>query len=188
MSYNSKAILDGINNKELKAWEELYSSYYSALCVYANRFIKDADCAQDVVQETLINVWKSDRTFPDMKDLTWYLYKAVYNNSLYHLRSRHSHDDIHLHPHLANSMPDEVFVDTVHDEVIRQLYVHLQELPEERRKIMMLTIEGFSGNEIAEKLGISINTVKTQKNRSFKFLREKLSGSVFLILLELFYS
>ena len=40
-----------------------------------------------------------------------------------------------------------------------------------------------SGQEIADQLGITIHTVKTQKNRSFKFLREKLKDSVFFILL-----
>ena len=38
-------------------------------------------------------------------------------------------------------------------------------------------------NEISDLLGISINTVKTQKNRGFKYLREKLKDSVLLFLL-----
>ena len=41
----------------------------------------------------------------------------------------------------------------------------------------------FELPEIAEKLGITIHTVKTQKNRSFKYLRERLKGSVLLFLI-----
>ena len=48
---------------------------------------------------------------------------------------------------------------------------------------MELSILGLSGPEIAEKLGITIHTVKTQKNRSFKYLREKLKDSVLLFLI-----
>ena len=46
-----------------------------------------------------------------------------------------------------------------------------------------MSIQGHSGNEIADLLGISINTVKTQKNRGFKYLRGKLKDSVLLFLL-----
>ncbi len=44
-----------------------------------------------------------------------------------------------------------------------------------------MSIQGHSGNEIADLLGISINTVKTQKNRGFKYLREKLKRFGFVI-------
>ena len=46
-----------------------------------------------------------------------------------------------------------------------------------------ISVLGLSGPEIAEKLGITIHTVKTQKNRSFKYLREKLKDSVLLFLI-----
>lgn len=94
--------------------------------------------------------------------------------------------------HVKNEETDEYsdleFAETVREELIRQLYFHIDELPEERRKIILLSIKGYSGNEIAEELGISINTVKTQKSRSFKYLREKLSGSTYSFWLTIFLS
>ena len=61
---------------------------------------------------------------------------------------------------------------TVREEIMRRLYIHIGNLPPDRRRIMLLSIKGLSGKEIAEMLGISINTVKVQKNRSIKYLRE----------------
>ena len=145
MALNEQEILRGVNQKDLKAWETLYASYYAALCSYADGIVKDSDTAQDIVQDTLIRIWNSDRTFPDIKD--------------------------------------EQFALTVREELIRQLYVYIEDLPEERKKILLMSIQGHSGNEIADLLGISINTVKTQKNRGFKYLREKLKDSVLLFLL-----
>ena len=49
-----------------------------------------------------------------------------------------------------------------------------------------LIIEGYTWEEIAERLEISINTVKTQKTRSYKFLRERLGDSMNSIILCLF--
>ena len=184
MALNEQEILRGVNQKDLKAWETLYASYYAALCSYADGIVKDSDTAQDIVQDTLIRIWNSDRTFPDIKELTWYLYRSTYNNALFHLRTQASRQNI-LRKMVGEEveLPDEQFALTVREELIRQLYVYIEDLPEERKKILLMSIQGHSGNEIADLLGISINTVKTQKNRGFKYLREKLKDSVLLFLL-----
>lgn len=184
MALNEQEILRGVNQKDLKAWETLYASYYAALCSYADGIVKDSDTAQDIVQDTLIRIWNSDRTFPDIKELTWYLYRSTYNNALFHLRTQASRQNI-LRKMVAEEveLPDEQFALTVREELIRQLYVYIEDLPEERKKILLMSIQGHSGNEIADLLGISINTVKTQKNWGFKYLREKLKDSVLLFLL-----
>ena len=170
MALNEQEILRGVNQKDLKAWETLYASYYAALCSYADGIVKDSDTAQDIVQDTLIR--------------TWYLYRSTYNNALFHLRTQASRQNI-LRKMVAEEveLPDEQFALTVREELIRQLYVYIEDLPEERKKILLMSIQGHSGNEIADLLGISINTVKTQKNRGFKYLREKLKDSVLLFLL-----
>ena len=175
MALNEQEILRGVNQKDLKAWETLYASYYAALCSYADGIVKDSDTAQDIVQDTLIRIWNSDRTFPDIKELTWYLYRSTYNNARQNILRKMVAEEVEL--------PDEQFALTVREELIRQLYVYIEDLPEERKKILLMSIQGHSGNEIADLLGISINTVKTQKNRGFKYLREKLKDSVLLFLL-----
>ena len=94
MALNEQEILRGVNQKDLKAWETLYASYYAALCSYADGIVKDSDTAQDIVQDTLIRIWNSDRTFLDIKELTWYLYRSTYNNALFHLRTQASRQNI----------------------------------------------------------------------------------------------
>ena len=68
----------------------------------------------------------------------------------------------------------DFMLDTVQEEIVRLLHLHIGHLPRVRRQIMKLSISGFSGKEIADKLGISVNTVKVQKNKSIKYLRERL--------------
>ena len=81
---------------------------------------------------------------------------------------------------------DMIYALTVKEEIIRQLYCYIEELPSEQRRIILMRIEGHTWEEIAERLEISINTVKTQKTRSYKFLRERLGDSVHSIILCLF--
>ena len=181
---HEKNYLQELNQREDKGWRAFYSDYYVALCSYANRFLRIPSDAEDVVQETCVKIWESDNKFATMKEFTWYVYKSVYTNAMCHLRTKNLHRKL-----LQNLEQDEVvmpeadFILTIREELIRQLHVYIEELPKEAQKILKLSLEGMSGNEIAEKLNISVHTVKSQKNRSFKYLRERLSQSYYISLL-----
>lgn len=182
-------IIEGINRKDANAYKYLYKRYYAALCSYASRLLSTSEEVEDVVQELFLSVYEGEHIFSDIRELTNYLYRALYNNCLLYLRDHQIHDSI------LNSLVEKqdeaedeeaIYALTVREELLRQLYDYIKELPQEQRNIMLLRIEGYEWGEIAEKLGISINTVKTQKTRSYKFLREHMKYSSFSVLLFLF--
>lgn len=123
------------------------------------------------------------RIFADEKELTNYLYRACYNNTLLYIRNHQIHD-VALSKMLEAQKEEEdrIYALTVKEEIIRQLYQHINDLPPEQRRIILLRIEGFTWEEIAEQLKVSINTVKTQKTRSYRFLRERMGDSMSFIL------
>ena len=45
--------IQGINNKDPRAWKELYRFYYGALCNYSSSIINEASVAEDIDQEGL---------------------------------------------------------------------------------------------------------------------------------------
>ena len=57
---NLESILSGINAKNERCWEQLYTSCYAAMCVYVESIVKDMDCSKDIVQDLLVNLWHSD--------------------------------------------------------------------------------------------------------------------------------
>ena len=146
--------------------------------------MKEESDAEDIAQETFINIWNLSHRFKNMQELTWYLYKAAYTNALYYLRTKNLHRELLAKYQVEEvEMPEEHFAITIQEELTRQLHLYINELPQEAQKILRLSLEGCSGNEIAEKLGISIHTVKFQKNRSLKVLRKKLQRPSYLLLL-----
>ena len=176
-------ILDGMNRKDMRAWEKVYGAYYAALCSYAAGILRDDEAAKDVVQEVMIKVWTSTQVFATVPDFTAYLYKSVYNNSVCYLRTEANRARILMEMQVETvEVPDEHFERMVEEEVLRKVYLHIGELPEDRKRIMELVLKGYSGTEIAEMLGVSVNTVKTQKARSLKYLKEHVKGSVLLFL------
>ena len=137
------------------------------------------DSSKDIVQDLLVNLWHSDIRFTSARELMGYLYKSLYNNSLLYIRNKKKRATILDRMDREKECDDftrEFMLDTVREEVVRLLYLHIGDLPRVRRQIMRLSISGFSGKEIAERLGISVNTVKVQKNKSIKYLRDRLLG------------
>ena len=189
MSDKDDLIVAGVNQKDKGIWRDFYDRYYAALCSYVEKILFFTDAVEDLVQEVFISVWEGKRTFSDSRELTNYLYRACYNNALLYIRNHQIHDSI------LNGLPQEedfedeemLYALTVKEEAIRQLYFYIEELPAEQRRIILLRIEGHSWDEIASRLGVSINTVKTQKSRSYKFLREKLANSSYSVLLALIF-
>lgn len=186
VSMNSRvdSIVIGVNEKDRERWGDFYDRYYAALCTYVSKILPIPVAVEDLVQEVFISVWEGKRIFADEKELTNYLYRACYNNTLLYIRNHQIHD-VALSKMLEAQKEEEdrIYALTVKEEIIRQLYQHINDLPPEQRRIILLRIEGFTWEEIAEQLNVSINTVKTQKTRSYRFLRERMGDSMSFILL-----
>ncbi|MCL2561150.1 MAG: sigma-70 family RNA polymerase sigma factor [Rikenellaceae bacterium] len=180
MRHRRGDIVKDVNAKSLSAWEELYRSHFPALCSYAENILKRCDVAEDIVQEIFVAIWRSDRVFGSMKELTFFLYKATYNNSLHYLRTQKTHTDKLALLNENTGFDESQFAETIREELLRKLYLHIQELPPERRKIIMLSLEGHNRESIATILGISPNTVKAQKGHAIKALRNVLGDNPLL--------
>lgn len=183
MLSETKELIRDINRKDGKAWKVLFESFYVPLCHHGLRILRDESVAADVVQETLIALWNSNAQFENGKALAVYLYRAVANNSLKYLRDRNV-EDKRLRQWLEETeLSEENYSSVVREEVFRRLRDLVNQLPTDRREIMLMSLEGMSGEEIATRLGISINTVKQQKYRAYKFIRERMGKQWFVVLI-----
>ena len=98
--------ISDINAKKENAWKRLYQNYYPALCNYASRIIQDEVIVEDIVQESLINLWDSSATFQNIRSLTGWLYQAVYTRSLNTIRDQARTNK--LHQNLWESVKEEL--------------------------------------------------------------------------------
>ena len=174
--------LKGINRKESEAWKELYRNFYGALCNYATGIVSDDATAEDIVQECFIAIWNSTLHFPELKALSVYLYRSVHNNALKYLRDKNvDNQRLQKWQEEQEEVEEQFFYKAVEEELIRKLHVMIDLLPEQRKAILLLSIDGLTIQEIAVQLNISVNTVKTQKKRAYIFLKENLKQSLFLL-------
>ena len=70
----------------------------------------------------------------------------------------------------------------IEEEAIEALYSAIDRLPAQSARIMRLVVKGDKNQEIADQLGISVNSVKTLKYNALNILRKELTGSLLLLL------
>lgn len=185
MSENPVGVIDGINEKKDEAFKYLYDTYYASLCRYARHFVGGFMDEEDVVQEIFVKLWEREGNFENMKALSAYLYRSVHNACLVFIRDQKEFREEKLIGKLGEVMefnsPDNEQL-LIEEEYYRQIFVVLNSLPEERRVIVEMTMEGIKNEDIARQLRISVNTVKTLKKKAYVSLRERLSKDVWSFL------
>lgn len=181
MNGYSQSIVNGINKKDYSAWERFYRDFYEPLCNHSFKIVGSKEIAADIVQDTMLKLWDSNLKFDNIKSLAAYVYRAVNNNTLKFLRDKNSDDErLKQFSIINDEFSTEAFTSIITEEVFRRLKSLISDLPDDRREILLMSISGMKGQEIADELGITIHTVKKQKSRAYSFIKEHLGSDLFV--------
>lgn len=154
-----------------KKFSGYFHDHYRQLCLYALHFMGNADEAEDVVQETFVNLWDKREQMETIKSVKSYLYTAVRNNCLTRIRDAKPTSSLEMIPPDA-LLPEEDQIKRAEMEV--RIWKMIDELPERRRKIfLMAKRDGMSYKEIAAETGLSVKTVENHIFRAMQSLRSK---------------
>lgn len=168
--------------------ELLFRRHFRHLCLVAMNYIHDKDLAEDLVQDFFIKYWEQHAERPDPDNFKHYATRAVKNMSIDFLRKRavQLKREMGL-PGLAEAFDpqqEQYDLDQRHTRLIR-IFELIDDLPEGQKQILKLhAIEKLTYAQIAEKQGVSINTVRTQLTRAYSTLRKSAAGVIFLSLLK----
>lgn len=170
------------------AFCELYATYKNRLIYFAMRFLKSREYAEDVFQDAFTVVWQSRRFINPDASFSSYLYTIMRNRILNQLRNAANEEK--LKESILSQALD--YTEDTKREVmlndLKSLISHaLQQLTPRQREIFEMSREAqLSHKEIADKLGISVNTVQEHISISLKLIRIyliKYSGSEYVDLL-----
>lgn len=175
-NYNDQLLATLIKEGDHSAFEELYATYHQLLYNVAFKYLKDAELAEDAVHETFVSLW-THRTELDplqgvrnyiFKCLKYYVLNQIRNNKrrllknydiLYHAGETHQETESAVH-----------FRDYKH-----LLDIAINKLSAQKKRIFkMKSEEGLSNEEVAQRLHLSINTVKFQYTQTTKHLKSLL--------------
>ena len=138
----------------------------------ANSYCKDEEDRKDLVQEIIVQLWKSfDKYNEQYKYSTW-IYRIALNVAISFYRKEHRRKDI------SNPLSDGILIFTDTDETkedIRFLQQFIAELKELDKALMLLYLEEKSYKEIAEIIDLSETNVATKIGRIKNRLKQKFS-------------
>lgn len=160
----------------------LFEHYYVTLVLFAKKYVTDIDDCKDIVQEIFTNLIEKKEHFESIDNLKAYLYQTTHNRCLKHLR----HEDVkekYTQEVLLNSNESFYFDQILEEEVYILLRDAIEHLPQQCRNVFKLVLENKSNQEIAEELGIGIETVKSHKKLGKKLLYNQLKDIVPSLLL-----
>jgi len=170
------------------AFNEVFNHFFHPLSAFAFKYVKDVAVVEDLLQEVFICFWEKRQDFDHPAALKSYLYTSVRNRCLNHIK--HLAVEKKHEPALLYELESQQHVSrhVIEEETYRLLLTEIRQLPEASQEIMILALNGLKNPEIAEELGISVNTVKTQKKIAYAKLKDKLGPRMGIILLLILFS
>lgn len=177
-SKDSVRLIQDLNKGLEGAVDYLFSVYYVKLCHFARVIVGVPEVAEDIVQEVFIRIWERKLKISNQISLDSYLYVAVRNSCISFNRKEKVTVGLERVMHQAEE-------NQVYDW--NGIWKAINSLPLQCREVLVLVVfESMKYSEAAEKLGISVNTVKTQMKISYRELRKKLSKDELFLLYTLF--
>lgn len=177
MKLSEKKTIRQIKQGNIQTFEQVFRDYYEALCLYANRYLKDLDLSEEAVQDVFFRIWKKRRSLNIHESLKSYLYASTRNKCLKMLRSEQMADKYNQYVRHTSPANVPTPVDELNAAELQRLIERtIGELPERTREIFRLNrYQGLKYAEIAEKLSISVKTVEANMGKALKLFRKNLN-------------
>lgn len=168
-------LIKGCIRRDRNAQKSLYDRYSSKMYALSYRYVKDSMDAEDVLVTAFTKIFDRISQYKSEGSFEGWIRKVVVNEALTFLRRNRS---MYLETDLevADRDPDyRTLSDHLEAEDLLRL---IQELPSGYRIVFnMYAIDGYSHKEIAEQLGISENTSKSQLSRARTYLQKLLADT-----------
>ncbi len=161
-------IVENLEKGDEQAFDYVFTTHYKDLCRFAYAFTGSVQVAEDIVQEVFLRIWERGLRLDKGTSLHSYLYVAVRNGCVSFARQQKEMIGLEAVEQQAEEAP--------RTEDWEMVWKVVEKLPAQCRLILKLVVlEGMKYAEVAEYLGISVNTVKTQLKIAYRQLRKEFS-------------
>jgi len=167
-------------NKRLKhqpipEFEKIFHLFNPALCFFARKWVNDMTIAQDIVTDVFVKLWQKRSDFKTLYSIKAFLYISTRNACINHNNQAHFQAKVRekIRQHM-NDVEAEGINETIHAEVLQQVYEIVNDLPTKCREVMLLSYSGgLDCHEIASKMQVSVHTVRNQRNRGVHLIKNR---------------
>ncbi len=165
----------------MAAFDAIYKKYSGRLYGFVFRYVKGEADTEEIVQEVFVKIWQNRNNINIYSSFESFLFTIAHNATVNLLKKRATelkyveHVKSLQHINTSYELADEIHF----NELLDKYQNLLNELSPRQKEIFQLSREeGLSHKEIAEKLGISANTVKNHLVTTLSFLKERLDNGL----------
>jgi RNA polymerase sigma-70 factor (ECF subfamily) len=177
--YNEKDLLVQVSEGNERAFRQLFDAYRGKLYSYILKITESKETAEDTVHDVFLKIWINKESLPQILNLNAYLYRMAHNHAYNGFRrmakqtlvmaelegqSRHETDNP------TDNLVRKEVQQFIHDAVNRLT-------PQQKEVFRMSREEGLKQEVIAQRLNISIFTVKKHLTDALNYLRKEISHS-----------
>jgi RNA polymerase sigma-70 factor (ECF subfamily) len=176
-------IIELLKSGDEKAYKYVYDHHYILLCKIAKEFLKDDFLAETIVGDAIFHLWEVRNKIEISSSLRCYLVKMVRNRCINHLNLKY----VKMEGTLPSSNSDDFWSDNyfiskdnplgalLEEELEQEMYDSIERLPEECQVVFKKSrFEEKKYQDIADELGITVNTVKYHIKNALKRLEADL--------------
>ena len=169
----AQALVKALKEGNQLAFSIVYKTYAAQTFSLAFKYLLNKELAEDAVQNLFLKLWLKKEEIDETKPINRYLFKMLKNDLLNTLRD--SKKNIYLLedcPSMVLELEDNSQNENLKQEQMNIIQQALEQLSPQRRKVFEMKVSGkYSNQEIADKLNLSINTIKFQYSQSLKQIR-----------------
>ena len=180
----AQALVKALKEGNQLAFSIVYKTYAAQTFSLAFKYLLNKELAEDAVQNLFLKLWLKKEEIDETKPINRYLFTMLKNDLLNTLRD--AKKNIYLLEDCLSmvlELEDNSQNENLKQEQMNIIQQALEQLSPQRRKVFEMKVSGkYSNQEIADKLNLSINTIKFQYSQSLKQIRATV-GELSLLLL-----
>lgn len=160
-----------------KSMKELFLNYYRPLVFFASHILHAQEDAEDVVSQVLGKLWDHREQLRSVKQPKAFLYATVKNACLDLLRQQVKFRRQDVPDTFWTAAPDDsdLSLEATKAEVIKIIHQQIDALPDKCRQVFVLSyMEGLSAQQVADRMGISVSNVTSQRSRAIQLLKKSI--------------
>ena len=156
MNKHDQLLLEELKKGKEKTLKSFYEEYFALFVSFANNLLPSEEECKDVVHDVFLKYWNTRNDFDNLIAIRAFFYKSIRNTCLNLIR----HQQVQ-NKYLAENLQyleSESFIHetVVKEEIFHVIHQEISHLTEMEQKVLLLTLEEKSNEEIAQELGISV--------------------------------
>jgi|HubBroStandDraft_1064217.scaffolds.fasta_scaffold221340_2 RNA polymerase sigma-70 factor (ECF subfamily) len=172
---NLQDLFERFRKGDEAAFKIFYDRYFPMLLLIIREYVRRQDIAEDIVTNAFIKLYDRRTHIRDAEHIYGFLFVVARNEAVGHHRDEKRRRGVR---EVQELLADREYQDPREGEAERDVWLLkirrlVEELPAARRRIFELHFfQGFSIRETAKQLKLSETTVRNQRNKALKFMRQ----------------